>query len=58
MNPQRRWTQTDITGLRNQLQQGHPVAEIANRLHRNPEEISSMMWRLRLRLMPAQVSFD
>jgi hypothetical protein len=57
MNPHRRWTQTDITGLRDQLQQGHPVAEIATGCS-NPEEISSMMARLRLRLMPAPVSLE
>jgi predicted transcriptional regulator len=52
LNPHRRWTQTDITALRDLLQQGQSVGEIANRLHRNPEEVSSMMRRLRLRLMP------
>jgi DNA-binding Lrp family transcriptional regulator len=52
MNPHRRWIQTDITALRDLLQQGRPVADIANRLHRSPEEVSSMMQRLRLRLMP------
>jgi hypothetical protein len=55
MNTHRRWTQTDITALRDQLQQGHPVTEIANRLHRNSEEVSSMMQRLRLRLLPVPI---
>jgi Mn-dependent DtxR family transcriptional regulator len=58
MNPHRRWTQTDITTLRDLLQQGRPVADVAARLHRNPEEVSSMMRRLRLRLMPPPVSLE
>jgi predicted transcriptional regulator len=58
MNPHRRWTQTDITALRDLLQRGQPVPEIANRLHRNPEEVSSMMQRLRLRLMPPPLSSE
>jgi hypothetical protein len=52
MNMHRRWTQTHITELPLQLQQGHPIAAIAEQIDRDPEEVSSMMRRLRLRSTP------
>jgi hypothetical protein len=53
MNEHRRWTQTHITELRDRLQLGQALADIAKSLERTPEDITAMMRRLRLRLTAA-----
>lgn len=45
----RRWTQGDVTQLRESVGAGEPVERIAERLHREADEVATMMRRLRLR---------
>jgi hypothetical protein len=44
-----RWTQTDITALRARHGAAETVQAIAHALQRTPENVASMMARLRLR---------
>ena len=44
----RRWTQTDITELRNRLEVGGSVVDIAEALRRSSETVLAMMSRLHL----------
>lgn len=44
-----RWTQTDISALRQALGAGQPAADLAAALGREPADVSAMMGRLRLR---------
>jgi hypothetical protein len=50
MNEHRRWTQTHITELRERVQIGGALADIASALGRTPDEVTTMVRRLRLRL--------
>ena len=50
MVAEKRWTQTDITELRNRLGVGESAAEIALALERSAENVSGMMSRLCLRV--------
>lgn len=45
----RRWTQADVTTLRDAVGAGEPVEQIADRLQRETDEVRTMMRRLRLR---------
>jgi hypothetical protein len=47
--PHRRWTQGDITTLRQAIGSGEPVARIAEQLGRDGDAVTLMMNRLRLR---------
>jgi hypothetical protein len=44
-----RWTQTDITALRTRNAAAEPVQTIADALRRTPENVATMIARLRLR---------
>ncbi|HEX8413641.1 MAG TPA: hypothetical protein VF637_07110 [Sphingomicrobium sp.] len=44
-----RWTQSDITDLRARVQMGDSVEKIAEESQRTPDEIRSMIARLRLK---------
>ena len=47
--PDRRWTQSDITLLRDRLGTGTEFAALADLLQRCPAAVTPMMYRLRLR---------
>jgi len=47
---EKRWTQSDITELRNRLEVGESAADIAEALQRSSENILGMMSRLCLRV--------
>jgi len=49
MVAEKRWTQTDITALRNRLDVGESAGEIAQALERTAENVLGMMSRLCLR---------
>ena len=44
-----RWTQSDITDLRARVQVGDSVEKIAEESQRSPDEVRSMVSRLRLK---------
>ncbi|WP_156361936.1 hypothetical protein [Sphingomonas sp. Leaf343] len=46
--PERRWTQTDITLLRDRVEAGDVVDDIASVLARSPAGVRQMMVRLAL----------
>lgn len=46
---EKRWTQTDITELRNRLEGGESAVDIAEALQRSSENVLGMMSRLCLR---------
>lgn len=50
MAPHRRWTQGDITALRQAIGSGASVERIAEQLGRDTEAVTLMMSRLRLRV--------
>jgi len=47
---EKRWTQSDITELRNRLEVGESAADIAEALQRSSENILGVMSRLCLRV--------
>lgn len=49
MPPHRRWTQADITALRQAIGSGEPIGRIAEQLGRDTDAVTLMMNRLRLR---------
>ena len=50
MIAEKRWTQTDITALRNRLVDGESAEEIGQALERSAENVLGMMSRLCLRV--------
>lgn len=46
--PHVRWTQTDITNLRERAGSGAPLTELAMLLGRSTEDVHHMMMRLRI----------
>jgi len=50
MMTEKRWTQTDITALRNRLGDGESAEGIAEALERSAENVLGMMSRLCLRV--------
>ena len=54
MTPHQRWTQTDITDLRAQLQAGATAADIVAATGRAPSSVDLMVARLRLRYRRSQ----
>ncbi len=49
--PHARWTQTDITTLRERLSSGISLSDLAGLLGRSNEDVQHMMTRLRLGLL-------
>jgi hypothetical protein len=48
VNPHKRWTQTDITELRQRVNDGQGTRAIADAIGRSEDDVRTMIGRLRL----------